>query len=200
MENLYIIEGSSNSGKTTTINYLGNYSNISIFSEFMDHPKRPKSSTNLEEELENQKIFYEIERERMLKAREFINKIVFFDRSYLSILAVAYALEKLNKFKSYDHALNLYQSMIKEDWFIKPNKIYVLTSSFEEKLRRNNNRIKRLKSNWIKEEFEFYQNEFYEKIELEFIKIIIDTTGKYKEFAADYIVKELKRGDSYNKR
>lgn len=194
MENLYIIEGSSNSGKTTTINYLNKYSNIIIFNEFMDHPKRPKSSTNLEEELENQKIFYEIERERMLIARKFINQIMFFDRSYLSVLAVSYALEKLGKYKSYDHAYKLYQSMIKEDWFIKPNKIYVLTSSFEEKLMRNNNRIKKLKSNWIKEEFEFYQNEFYEKIELEFIKKIIDTTGKDKEFAANYIVKEFKRG------
>ena len=194
MGNLYIIEGSSNSGKTTTINYLSEYSNIIVFNEFMDHERRPKSSTNLEEELENQKIFYEIERERMIKAHEFINKIVFFDRSYLSILAVAYALEKLGKFKSYEHAYKLYQDMIKEDCFIKPNKIYVLTSSFEEKLKRNNNRVKRLKNNWIKEEFEFYQNEFYEKIELEFIKTIIDTTGKDKEFAADYIVKELKRG------
>ena len=194
MENLYIIEGSSNSGKTTTINYLSEYSNIIVFNEFMDHERRPKSSTNLEEELENQKIFYEIERERMIKAHEFINKIVFFDRSYLSILAVSYALEKLGKFKSYEHAYKLYQSMIKEDWFIKPNKIYVLTSSFEEKLKRNNNRVKKLKNNWIKEEFEFYQNEFYEKIELEFIKTIIDTTNKDKEFAADYIVKELKRG------
>ena len=67
MGKFYIIEGSSNSGKTTTINYLSKYPNLYIFNEFMDHPRRPKSSSDLEEELINQRIFYEIERERMIK-------------------------------------------------------------------------------------------------------------------------------------
>lgn len=93
MENLYIIEGTSNSGKTTTSKFLGEISNVEIITEYMEHPSSPKPSKNLEEEFRNQQIFFEIEKERMILASSLLanNKVVFLERSYLSILAVSYA-------------------------------------------------------------------------------------------------------------
>lgn len=194
MERLYIIEGTSNSGKTTTAYNLKQVKNLCIFPEFMEHPLAPSPSKNIEQELENQKKFYQIEKERMIYAKELLlnDHIVFFDRSYLSILAVSYAFEKLNRYKAYDNALNLYNLMIKEEWFIKPEEVFILTASHKDKIERNYSRKKELKENWIKEKFEYYQNEFYDIIELQSRKRIIDTSGKSKDYASRLIIKELK--------
>lgn len=194
MKNLYVIEGVSNSGKTTTSRYLSEIPNISIIPEFMDHPLSPKSSKSLNEELKNQQIFFEIEKERMKLAKSLLlnNKIVFMERSYLSILAVSYALEKMGKYCSYDNALELYNSMINENWFIKPNVIYILTASYDEKIIRNKNRRKELKENWIQEKFDYYQNEFYDTMLISSNKVVIDTSSKIESYAAEFIIKSLK--------
>lgn len=96
MSNLYVIEGTSNSGKTTTLETLGYEKNIAIFQEFMKNPKAPRPSLTLKEELENQIKFYELEKERIILAKQELlqSKIVFLDRSYISVLAVSYAFEK----------------------------------------------------------------------------------------------------------
>lgn len=196
MRNLYVIEGTSNSGKTTTSKYLSGIPNISIIPEFMEHPLSPKPSKNLSEELENQLIFFEIEQERMKLAKSLLldGQIVFLERSYLSILAVSYAFEKLGRYYSYDNALKLYNSMLTESWFIKPDAIYILAASHDEKVRRNKSRGKELKKNWIQEEFEYYQDEFYATISVSSDKIFIDTSNCNDNYAAEIITKSLKIG------
>lgn len=194
MENLYVIEGTSNSGKTTTSNILREIPNIEIIEEFMEHPMSPKPSKNIEEELRNQQIFLEIEKERMTLATSLLqrDKMVFMERSYLSILAVSYAFFKLGKYNGYDNALRIYRSMIDQAWYIKPDVTFILTADSSEKLKRNLNRGKVLKNNWVKNDFEFYQNEFYDIMALESRKEFIDTTGKNKEYASECICKALK--------
>ena len=57
MKNLYVIEGTSNSGKTTTTRILNEIPNVEIIEEFMKHPLSPKPSKNIEEELKKQGIY-----------------------------------------------------------------------------------------------------------------------------------------------
>lgn len=194
MKNLYVIEGTSNSGKTTTSKILNEIPNVEIIEEFMDHPLSPKPSKNIEEELKNQQIFFEIEKERMILASSFLkhDKIVFMERSYLSILAVSYAFLKLGKYNGYDNALRIYREMIDQTWYIKPDVTFILTADPSEKLKRNLSRNKILQNKWIKNDFEFYQNEFYDIMTLESQKEFIDTTGKNKEYASEHICKLLK--------
>lgn len=196
MNNLYIIEGTSNSGKTTTSKYLSEYPSVLTIPEFMDHPLSPKPSKTLEEELHNQIIFLKIEKERMEKAKLLLNmdKIVFLERSFISILAVSYAFKKLGKYNGYDNAMKLYNNMINEDWYLPPEVIYILTASHEEKIKRNKKRQKELSDNWVQDKFEFYQDEFYDKILIEPKKVFIDTSGKEDEYAAKTIIRDLKKG------
>jgi len=196
MNNLYVIEGTSNSGKTTTSKYLSEIPKVSIIPEFMEHPLSPKPSKNLDEELKNQQIFFEIEQERMKLAKSLLleGRIVFLERSYLSILAVSYAFEKLGKYYSYENALKLYNSMIKKSWFINPEAIFILTTSHDEKVRRNINRRKEIKKSWMQEEFEYYQDEFYDTISVASNKIFIDNSDCNKNYAAEIIIKSLKIG------
>ncbi len=197
MSNLYVIEGTSNSGKTTTLETLGYEKNIAIFQEFMKNPKAPRPSLTLKEELENQIKFYELEKERIILAKQELlqSKIVFLDRSYISVLAVSYAFEKMGKYNSYKNALEQYYKMVDENWYITPEIVFILTANYEEKLRRNQERTGKLKESWIKEAFEYYQKEFYDIIELPSSKITIDTTNKEKDYAANVIKKILRKGD-----
>ncbi len=66
-----VIEGVSNTGKTTTCEILRNNNWVVIpeCAEFMENP--PKSSKNYEEEINNQKRFFEAEIDRLKKAKEF---------------------------------------------------------------------------------------------------------------------------------
>ena len=194
MKNLYLIEGTSNSGKTTTSRILSQIPNVEIIEEFMEHPLSPKPSKNIEEELNNQQIFFEIEKERMISAASLLkqDKIVFMERSYLSILAVSYAFFKLGKYNGYDNAFKIYKDMLNQPWYIKPDITFILTADYNEKLKRNINRNKILQNNWINNNFEFYQNKFYDIMRIESKKEFIDTTEKSKEYASECICKSLK--------
>ena len=95
-----ILEGVSNTGKTTTCEILKKNKNCIIIPEaadWMSHP--PKSSKSYEEEINNQKLFFEMEKRRMEFAKKLINsgKNVIIDRTVLSTLAIAYANEKMRK-------------------------------------------------------------------------------------------------------
>lgn len=189
-----MIEGTSNSGKTTTSKILSEIPNVEIIEEFMDHPLSPKPSKNIEEELKNQQIFFEIEKERMVLAASLLkrDRIVFMERSYLSILAVSYAFLKSGKYNGYDNALRIYRYMINQTWYVEPDVTFILTADSSEKLKRNLNRDKILQNKWVKNDFEFYQNEFYDTMTIESKKEFIDTTGENKEYASECICKLLK--------
>ena len=160
----------------------------------MDHPLSPKPSKDIEEELKNQQIFLEIEKERMILAASLLkhNKIVFMERSYLSILAVSYAFLKLGKYNGYDNAIRIYKDMINQAWYINPDITFILTADSSEKLKRNLNRDKILQNNWIKNDFEFFQNEFYDIMRIKSRKEFIDTTENSKAYASECICKSLK--------
>lgn len=194
MKNLYVIEGTSNSGKTTTSKILNEIPNVEIIEEFMDHPLSPEPSKNIEEELKNQQIFFEIEKERMTLASSLLksNKIVFMERSYLSILAVSYAFLKLGKYNGYDNAVRIYRNMINQMWYVKPDVTFILTAASSEKLKRNLSRDKILQNKWVNNDFEFYQNEFYDIMTTESKKEFIDTTEKNKDYASECICKLLR--------
>lgn len=194
MNNLYVIEGTSNSGKTTTSNFLKEFKNVEIIPEFMVHPLSPKPSKSLEEELKNQQIFYEIEKDRMQQASLLLskNKIVFMERSFVSVLAVSYAFKKLGKYDAFSNCIELYNKMLKEHWYINPDIFYVLIASSKEKIIRNNYRNKILKDSWINSDFDFYQNEFYDTMMIDLDRKFIETDGQEKKYASEYISKNLK--------
>ena len=194
MNNLYVIEGTSNSGKTTTCKNLKNTSDVIIIPEFMSDPNAPKPSKNLEEELINQKKFLELEKERFLIAKKYLDEgqKVLLERDYLSILAVSYAFEKMGKYKAHDNALRLYGDMLNSNWYIKPDIYFFLSSSYDECQERNKKRNKILSENWIKKEFDYYQKEFYLIISDSLKnKVWIDTTNKELDYASKIIKKTL---------
>lgn len=193
MKNLYVIEGTSNSGKTTTSNFLKNYSQVLIVPEFSMFPEAPSPSKCLEDELLNQRIFLEIERKRMEYAKKMIEegKIVFLERDFISILAVCYAFAKIGKYDAFKHAESLYLEMKDSMFFNEPDSYFFLTADHEEILNRNKTREKQLKKEWIKNDFDFYQKEFYDIISIGENKFVIDTTNSEPEYASKVIAKKL---------
>ena len=94
------LEGVSNTGKTSTCNILRKYENCIIIPEAAEWmSSSPKSSKNYEEEIKNQKLFFDMEKKRMEYAKKQANtgKNVIVDRTALSTLAIAYANEKMRK-------------------------------------------------------------------------------------------------------
>ena len=60
---IIVVEGPSNSGKTTTCQNMKNYSNCVVIDECMVYEKNPpRPSKNYEQELQNQEFFFEVEK------------------------------------------------------------------------------------------------------------------------------------------
>ena len=190
MSGLIVIEGTSNSGKTTTCDILRTEPNFIVIPEFMKHPRAPRPSKNIEEELANQRIFLEIEKERMKLAKIQLekDKLVFLERSYLSIVAVSYAFEKLGKYESLKNAQALFDEIMASEWFINPSAYYILSASHEEISKRNKSRTNKLNEGWIMSEFDGYQKEYYDMtMNSNSSMVQIDTTKKEETYAAKYI-------------
>lgn len=105
---IIVVEGPSNSGKTTTCQNMKNYSNCVVIDECMVYEKNPpRPSKNYEQELQNQEFFFEVERRRMKRATTLAleGKNVILDRCALSIVAISYAFEKLGKYSTFKHAM-----------------------------------------------------------------------------------------------
>lgn len=94
------LEGVSNTGKTTTCEILKKYDDCIIIPEAADWMSAPpKFSKSYEEEIKNQKLFFEMEKKRMEYAKKLVNseRNVIIDRTALSTVAIAYANEKMRK-------------------------------------------------------------------------------------------------------
>jgi thymidylate kinase len=105
---IIVIEGPSNSGKTTTCQKMRKYCNCFVIDECMEYEKNvPKPSQNYQQEIENQLFFFEIEKRRMNKATMLAmeGKNVILDRCALSTVSIAYAFEKIGKYHAFNHAL-----------------------------------------------------------------------------------------------
>lgn len=105
---IIVVEGPSNSGKTTTCQNMKNYNNCMIIDECMVYERNPpRPSLNYEQEIQNQLFFFEVERRRMKKATALATegKNVILDRCALSTVAISYAFEKLGKYFTFKHAM-----------------------------------------------------------------------------------------------
>lgn len=104
---IIVVEGPSNSGKTTTCQNLKKYDNCVIIDECMVYEKNaPNPSENYEQEISNQLFFFNVERRRMQKATQLAleGKNVILDRCALSIVAIAYAFEQMGSYNTFNHA------------------------------------------------------------------------------------------------
>ena len=105
---IIVVEGPSNSGKTTTCQNMKKYCNCEVIEECMIYEKNPpRPSQNYEQEISNQVFFFEVERRRMEKATRLAlqGKNVILDRCALSTVAISYAFEKMEKYATFKHAL-----------------------------------------------------------------------------------------------
>ena len=101
---IIVVEGPSNSGKTTTCQNMKNYFNCIVIDECMVYEKNPPRPS---QEIQNQLFFFEVERRRMKKATTLASegKNVILDRCALSTVAISYAFEKLGKYPTFKHAM-----------------------------------------------------------------------------------------------
>lgn len=181
------IDGPSNTGKTTVCEEIIKMSDFIMIKESGRRIKHPKPSTNLSEELYNQKFYFKEEIKRLLEAEELSKKgnNVILDRGPLSILSVAYAFEKTERYKAFENAQDLYKS------FSKQTQIVDLSLFFETNLEEINQRNKKVKlsEEWMNDKFIFYQMEFNRKLNLENTRSqIIDTTNNQTQETARYII------------
>ena len=105
---IIVVEGPSNSGKTTTCQNMKNYADCIVIDECMIYEKNPpRPSQNYEQEIQNQLFFFEVERRRMKKATTLAleGKNVILDRCALSTVAISYAFERLGKYTTFKHAM-----------------------------------------------------------------------------------------------
>lgn len=192
---IIVIEGASNSGKTTACQNMKKYENCEIIDECMVYePNPPRPSKCLEDEINNQIFFFKVEKRRLRKATKLAleGKNVILDRCALSTVAIAYAFEKMEKYKTFKHAINEYENLIKDETLIKPDEyIFLYTDTYNTE-KRNETRLKKLSKEWIDKRFTDYQNEFYFIIEKKIDKSkLISTTGKDKEYISTRIANIL---------
>lgn len=193
---IIVVEGPSNSGKTTTCQNMKNYENCVVIDECMIYEKNPPSpSQNLEEELRNQLFFFEVEKRRMLKATNYAlsGRNVILDRCALSTVSIAYAFEKIGKYKAFSHAMGLYEKLMKDKELLMPDQYIFLYTDADSTRKRNKTRINELSEAWIDNPFTEYQNEFYEIVSSKITQSeIVCTTGKDKQYVSKMIAEILK--------
>ena len=196
MPKIIVVDGSSNAGKTTLCNmYSEKLENVYIVpgaSKFVKErseeypngvPKIPKTK---EEEIENQKFFFDLEFKRLKLANEMMRKgkNVIMDRNFLEILAVAYSLEKEEKYNGiYDNACklyDLYQKEAKKQGLRLPDKYIILFAEQTTLEARNQTRNNILSSEWMNKSLIDNQKEFFSKFFEKYKDqaISVDTTEK----------------------
>ena len=200
MEEIIVIDGTSNAGKTTLCdNLVKNIENVivvpgaSSFAKLHSdkYPNIPAIPKNIEEEKENQKFFFKLELDRLIEA----NKIaktganVFMDRGILEILSVAYSFEKIKDWNGiYSNAQKLYQKFIlmaRKMELRFPDKYIWLQATPEEVIRRNEKRElergKKLSENdWVNKKLISRQIEFFDKFNNQEKFHLIDTNNMSK--------------------
>lgn len=192
---IIVVEGPSNSGKTTTCQNMKNYTNCIVIDECMVYEKNaPEPSQSFEQEIQNQLFFFEVERRRMNKATKFAlnGKNVILDRCALSTVAISYAFEKLGKYPTFRHAMNQYEKLFNDDTLLKPDEYIFLYANNDSIIQRNKTRGDELSKSWLDSLFTNYQNEFYETISKKIPNSRrISTVGKDKMYVSRIIAQIL---------
>jgi len=184
MGRIIVIDGTSNTGKTTLCENLSkNAENIAIipgasFFARIHHEKYPKIPIipkSAEEEKENQKFFFKLELDRLIEAnnKARFGKDVFMDRGVLEILSVAYSFEYIKKWNGiYKNTIDLYEKFVliaNRNGIKLPDEYIWLQADYEEIIRRNKTRqIERGKqlseADWIEKSLIDKQIEFFNKL------------------------------------
>ena len=184
MKRIIVIDGTSNAGKTSlSENIQRNIENIAIIPEATIYAKQHvekysktiKVPANVQEEKENQPIFFQIELDRLIEANNLAKqgKTVFLDGWILEVLAVAYSFEKIKNWNGiYENANKLYARLIKaieENEIQLPDKYIWLQASSEEILKRNKSRQiergqKLSESDWIEVGLINNQIDFFKRL------------------------------------
>ena len=192
---IIVVEGPSNSGKTTTCQNMKNYNNCIVIDECMVYEKNPpEPSQNYQQEIKNQLFFFEVERRRMNKATKFAlsGKNVILDRCALSTVAISYAFEKLGKYPTFRHAMNQYEKLFNDVKLLKPDEYIFLYANNDSIIQRNKTREDELSKSWLDSLFTEYQNEFYETISRKIPNSRrISTVGKDKMYVSRIIAQIL---------
>lgn len=192
---IIVVEGPSNSGKTTTCQGMKKYANCVVIDECMVYEsKPPRPSENYEQELANQLFFFEVERRRLTKATKFAleGKNVVLDRCALSTVAISYAFERLGKYRTFGHAIREYEKLLHDPTILIPDEYIFLYTDEDNIIQRNKTRTKELSKHWVDNTFTDFQNEFYEIVSRKIPHSQrISTTGKAKEYVSTIIAQIL---------
>ena len=192
---IIVVEGPSNAGKTTTCQYMKKYENCVVIDECnVYEPNHPRPSQSLDHEIANQLFFFQVEMRRMRKATKLAleGKNVILDRCGLSIVAIAYAFERLGKYPTFQHALDQYFKLFEDGELLMPDEYVFLYTDDDNTRQRNSTRGKKLSEEWIGSSFTEFQNKFYEAA----ANVIphsqrISTSGEEKNYVSRIIAQIL---------
>lgn len=173
---IIFIDGPSNTGKTSLCECLAQEENFVYLKECTENLNSLKIPQNDDEEISNQLIYFEIEKKRLNEAINLSakGKVVFLDRSILSIASIAYAFDKLEKFKTFEHAQNKCYEIMKNKK--RPDVFIFLTADYDDLKMRN--KYKRLSEKWLRKNFIEFQEEFYKNISNNLKNSFIINTSK----------------------
>jgi len=205
---IIIIDGISNSGKTSLCKNLAFYPNNIVIEEVPKFIRNNKSlfnnktlismPTNYNEEVKSQIFLLEAEIERIKRAYYVLKcgKNAILDRSFLSTVAIAYSFDKNPDFKgAYIHSkklLKVYFDFIQELKLDNSLEYIFLLANNDIIHQRNDKREKALDEKWIDENLINLQKEFFISQKDSCNATIIDTSNKSKEEVFE-IVESLKK-------
>ena len=205
---IIIIDGISNSGKTTFCDYLGTigYKIVEEVPDFIDNNKELGFLSNtipktLDEEKNNQNILFNAEllRLKIAKDNAINGKNVIMDRSFLSTVAMAFALEKDFPFKgAYEYSKTLEKKYMEElksiSQFVNISFVFFDVNR-EVLVERNQKRKKELSLEWIDEDFLNKQKHSFKASAKCLDTILIDTSYKSLDDIAKIVC-----GDNYKRK
>jgi len=191
---LLIIDGPSNTGKTTLCGNLEGKSDYTIIEEAPTFIKNrpqifrgqdlPPIPQTLEEEQAVQKLLFEIELERLREAERILKdgEKVVLDRSFLSTVSIAYSFEEGLSYRgAFDHSLTLLDAYVEQINNLRVNMnifFYFLVADYNKIRDRNNTRGKKLSDQWLEQRLIDKQHDFFYGQQDKFDAKVIDTTHK----------------------
>lgn len=204
---IILIEGISNSGKTTLCNSLKNKANFEIIPEAIRYLENRLNDCgdnilfvpeNSNQEVLNQELLFDIEFEKLYDANFLAQKgeNVVIDKSAFSILATANAFQSSIIQGTYEIAekfFHEYEKKIARFDLAKPDLSILLKADLEISEERNKNRKHKLLNIWTSPITRFKQERVLES-EFEKInnKMILDTSNMSKEEVYKQVIETIK--------
>ncbi|AGQ23185.1 deoxynucleoside kinase [Lactobacillus helveticus] len=204
---IILIDGISNSGKTTLCNNLSKQLGYKIVPEsirYLENRLNEKGDNilyvpkNIQEELRNQEILFDLEFDKWFDANYFADhgQNVVIDKSPYSIVATAFAFESSNISGTYNKSLEFLDDFIEKAKRYKlysPDLLLLLKADSSASSKRNLERNHHLLSVWTQESTRQKQEEILEKEfqELDMKKALIDTSNLSPRDVYDEALKQI---------